>query len=115
MNIFNFFFLLQDILKDQWSPALTIKTALLSLQALMCSPEPSDPQDAEVAKMYMSKRAEFDKTAQFWTNSYAKLSSKEDAITRVCEMGFDRAAARKALEKHDWDESAAVNALLGGA
>ena len=37
-----------DILKDQWSPALTIKTALLSLQALMCSPEPDDPQDAEV-------------------------------------------------------------------
>lgn len=34
----------QDILKDQWSPALTIKTALLSLQALMCSPEPDDPQ-----------------------------------------------------------------------
>ncbi|CAN0271812.1 unnamed protein product [Ectocarpus sp. 4 AP-2014] len=33
-----------DILKDQWSPALTIKTALLSLQALMCSPEPDDPQ-----------------------------------------------------------------------
>mmetsp|Transcript_26400 Transcript_26400/g.60824 ORF Transcript_26400/g.60824 Transcript_26400/m.60824 type:complete len:137 (+) Transcript_26400:156-566(+) len=40
-----------DILKDQWSPALTIKTALLSLQALLCSPEPSDPQDAEVARM----------------------------------------------------------------
>ena len=35
-----------DILKDQWSPALTIKTALLSLQALMCSPEPNDPQVA---------------------------------------------------------------------
>ena len=37
-----------DILKDQWSPALTLKTALLSLQALLSSPEPSDPQDAEV-------------------------------------------------------------------
>lgn len=33
-----------DILKDQWSPALTIKTAMLSLQALLCSPEPNDPQ-----------------------------------------------------------------------
>jgi len=33
-----------DILKDQWSPALTIKTALLSLQALLSAPEPSDPQ-----------------------------------------------------------------------
>lgn len=29
-----------DILKDQWSPALTIKTALISLQALLCTPQP---------------------------------------------------------------------------
>jgi len=105
---------LQDILKDQWSPALTIKTALLSLQALMCSPEPGDPQDAQVATQYKKDRAEFDKTARFWTESYAKATSKEDAITRVCEMGFDRDQARTALEKHQWDESAAVNALLGG-
>lgn len=33
-----------DILKDQWSPVLTLKTALLSLQALLSSPEPDDPQ-----------------------------------------------------------------------
>merc|ERR1719391_748627 len=29
-----------DILKDEWSPALTIRTALLSLQALLSAPEP---------------------------------------------------------------------------
>lgn len=103
-----------DILKDQWSPALTIKTALLSLQALMCSPEPGDPQDAEVAKMYTTDRKKFDKTAKFWTDTYAKPMNQEDAITRVCEMGFDRASAKKALEKHNWDESAAVGELLGG-
>jgi len=105
---------LQDILKDQWSPALTIKTALLSLQALLCSPEPGDPQDAEVAKMYVQDRDNFDRTAKFWTETYAKETSKEDAISRVCDMGFDRAQAKKALEKHGWDESAAVNSLLGG-
>mmetsp|Transcript_94355 Transcript_94355/g.141397 ORF Transcript_94355/g.141397 Transcript_94355/m.141397 type:complete len:196 (-) Transcript_94355:95-682(-) len=103
-----------DILKDQWSPALTIKTALLSLQALMCSPEPGDPQDAEVAKMYTSDRKKFEKTAKFWTESYAQATSKDDAISRVCEMGFDRASAQRALDKHNWDESAAVNELLGG-
>ena len=101
-------------MKDQWSPALTIKTALLSLQALMCSPEPGDPQDAEVAKMYTSDRKKFDSTAKFWTETYAKPTNKEDAITRVCEMGFDRASAKKALEKHNWDESAAVEELLSG-
>mmetsp|Transcript_30720 Transcript_30720/g.45498 ORF Transcript_30720/g.45498 Transcript_30720/m.45498 type:complete len:196 (-) Transcript_30720:247-834(-) len=102
-----------DILKDQWSPALTIKTALLSLQALLCSPEPGDPQDAEVAKMYMGDRSNFDQTAKFWTQTYAKPTSKEDAVARVCDMGFDKKSARAALEKHKWDESAAVNALLG--
>ena len=43
-----------DILKNEWTPALTIRTALLSLQALLCSPEPDDPQDAEVANQYKS-------------------------------------------------------------
>jgi ubiquitin-conjugating enzyme (huntingtin interacting protein 2) len=29
-----------DILKNEWTPALTIRTALISLQALMCAPVP---------------------------------------------------------------------------
>jgi ubiquitin-conjugating enzyme (huntingtin interacting protein 2) len=33
-----------DILKDNWSPAFTIKVALLSVQALLTAPEPNDPQ-----------------------------------------------------------------------
>eukprot|EP00594_Rhizosolenia_setigera_P001268 CAMPEP_0178949358 /NCGR_PEP_ID=MMETSP0789-20121207/5995_1 /TAXON_ID=3005 /ORGANISM="Rhizosolenia setigera, Strain CCMP 1694" /LENGTH=186 /DNA_ID=CAMNT_0020629849 /DNA_START=125 /DNA_END=685 /DNA_ORIENTATION=+ len=103
-----------DILKDQWSPALTIKTALLSLQALLCSPEPDDPQDAQVANMYKENMDLFEKTAKFWTETYAKGEKNEDEIiARVCEMGFNKEDARKALEKHGWDESAAVNSLLG--
>lgn len=42
-----------DILKDQWSPALTLKTALLSVQALLSAPEPNDPQDAVVAQQVL--------------------------------------------------------------
>jgi ubiquitin-conjugating enzyme (huntingtin interacting protein 2) len=102
-----------DILKDQWSPALTIKTALLSLQALLCSPEPDDPQDAQVAQMYLKNIEEFNKTAKFWTESYAKETSKDDMVVRICEMGFSAADARNALEKNSWDEQAAVNSLLG--
>ncbi|KAL7528901.1 hypothetical protein ACHAXR_002690 [Thalassiosira sp. AJA248-18] len=105
-----------DILKDQWSPALTIKTAMLSLQALLCSPEPSDPQDAQVARMYLDNKPEFDRTAKYWVQMYAtpkSEGSQDEAIGRVCEMGFDRASAKRALEKHKWDESAAVNELLG--
>jgi len=102
-----------DILKDQWSPALTIKTALLSLRALLSSPEPNDPQDAEVAKMYISDRKKFEKTAKFWTETYAKEVNYDAMIKGLEDMGFDKSSAKKALEKHDWDESRAVNELLG--
>ena len=93
--------------------ALTIKTALVSLRALLSSPEPSDPQDAEVAKMYLGDRKKFEKTARFWTETYAKEVDYDVMIKGLQDMGFDKASAKKALEKHDWDESRAVNELLG--
>ena len=104
-----------DILKAQWSPALTIKSALLSLQALLCSPEPDDPQDAEVAKMYKSNLEEYTTTAKFWTDTYAKETSKDEMISRICEMGFSKSDSKRALEDCCWDESAAVNSLLGAS
>ncbi|KAL5482341.1 UBC1 [Sanghuangporus weigelae] len=60
-----------DILKDAWSPVLTLKSTLISLQSLLCSPEPSDPQDAEVAKHYTTSRASFEETARYWAQIYA--------------------------------------------
>ena len=51
-----------------------MKTALLSLQALMCSPEPNDPQDAVVATMYKERPVEFISTAKLWTETHAKPS-----------------------------------------
>ncbi|KAK0548228.1 Ubiquitin-conjugating enzyme E2 1 [Tilletia horrida] len=63
-----------DILKDQWSPVLTLKSTLLSLRSLLCSPEPNDPQDAEVAKVYLSDQAAFQRTAKYWTEIYANGS-----------------------------------------
>jgi ubiquitin-conjugating enzyme (huntingtin interacting protein 2) len=61
-----------DILKNEWTPALTIRTALISLQALLCAPEPDDPQDAEVARMYKYDRKMFEYTAKTWTENFAK-------------------------------------------
>ncbi|KAJ3729483.1 ubiquitin-conjugating enzyme/RWD-like protein [Lentinula raphanica] len=60
-----------DILKDAWSPVLTLKSTLISLQSLLCSPEPNDPQDAEVAKHYTTSKGSFDETARYWTQIYA--------------------------------------------
>lgn len=44
---------------------------MISLQSLLCSPEPNDPQDAEVAKHYMTSKASFEETARYWTEIYA--------------------------------------------
>lgn len=117
-----------DILKDQWSPALTIKTAMLSLQALMCSPEPNDPQDAEVANMYKTNMELFTATAAFWTESFAKPPGAPGssngssgaaravpvpaAVQRLMDMGFEQGASMRALAKHKMDENAAVEELL---
>merc|ERR1719217_1097717 len=60
-----------DILKNEWSPALTVRTALISLQALLSAPEPDDPQDAVVAKQYKDNHKEFEATAKYWTETYA--------------------------------------------
>jgi len=103
-----------DVLGKEWSPALTIRTALLSIQALLSTPEPTDPQDAEVAEMYKNNKTEFDQTARFWTDTYAKAQpSGNDSVMQIVEMGFDEAAAKQALEKHGGDVTAAINSLFG--
>lgn len=52
-----------DILKDAWSPILTLKSSLISLQSLLQSPEPNDPQDAEVANHFLKDPEGFKSTA----------------------------------------------------
>lgn len=60
-----------DILKDKWSPALQIRTVLLSIQALMSAPNPDDPLDENVAKMWKTDEAMAMETAREWTRMYA--------------------------------------------
>jgi len=60
-----------DTLSTAWSPVLTIKSALLSLQSLLSTPEPKDPQDAEVAQMLIKNPKEFESKARNWAVQYA--------------------------------------------
>ena len=50
---------------------MTLRTVLLSLQALLSAAEPDDPQDAVVAKQYKEQPDMFRKTARHWANTYA--------------------------------------------
>lgn len=50
---------------------MTLRTVLLSLQALMSAAEPDDPQDAVVARQYKENQEMFSLTARHWTAVYA--------------------------------------------
>ncbi|KAK5052062.1 hypothetical protein LTR84_002866 [Exophiala bonariae] len=60
-----------DTLSTGWSPVLTIKSALISLQSLLSSPEPKDPQDAVVAQQLIKNPKEFERQAKEWAVKYA--------------------------------------------
>uniref|UniRef100_A0A0G2K964 Ubiquitin-conjugating enzyme E2E 3 n=10 Tax=Boreoeutheria TaxID=1437010 RepID=A0A0G2K964_RAT len=60
-----------DILKDNWSPALTISKVLLSICSLLTDCNPADPLVGSIATQYLTNRAEHDRIARQWTKRYA--------------------------------------------
>ena len=103
-----------DILKDAWTPILTLKSSLISLQSLLQSPEPNDPQDAEVAKHYLSNKEGFEDTAAYWTKVYAADDSNgkaaglsdsalygidDEIVCQFENMGFPRATTIDVLRR----------------
>ena len=65
-----------DILKDKWSPALQIRTVLLSIQALMSAPNPDDPLNEEAAREWKSNEAAAFQRAKEWNAQYATGSQQ---------------------------------------
>jgi len=61
---------------------MTIRTVLLSLQALLAVPEASDPQDAVVARQYIDNFELFKQTARYWTYIFALPSKSIDTNSR---------------------------------
>jgi len=66
-----------DILKDKWSPALQIRTVLLSIQALLSAPNPDDPLDNNVAEVWKKDEAEAIRNARKFTESFAMKTTKK--------------------------------------
>ena len=60
-----------DILKEAWSPALTISKVLLSICSLLDDPNPDDPLEPSIANIYKNNREKFNENARFNTLRYA--------------------------------------------
>ncbi|KAG7440438.1 uncharacterized protein BT62DRAFT_975811 [Guyanagaster necrorhizus] len=61
-----------DILKNNWSPALSLFKVMLSLSSLLTDPNPKDPLVPGIATQYVQNRKLYDDTARRWTQLYAR-------------------------------------------
>jgi hypothetical protein len=64
-----------DILKDKWSPALQIRTVLLSIQALLSAPNPDDPLANDIAQHWKSNEKGAIDTGTLYENAATRSIS----------------------------------------
>lgn len=65
-----------DILKHNWSPALTLDKVLLSILMLLQCPNPDDPLYPDAAVLYKSDREKYNNTVRQYVLKYANGTSQ---------------------------------------
>jgi len=83
MNIYDRGNVCIDLLKNNWSPALSLYKVLLSLSSLLTDPNPKDPLVPQIATEYVRERVQYNKTAAQWTELYALPPSSKPAPTTI--------------------------------
>ena len=58
-------------LKNEWTPALQIRTVLLSIQSLLSDPNINDPLDTKIGEHWLEKKNEAIEMAKQMTREYA--------------------------------------------
>ena len=61
-----------DILKDAWSPDISVSQILMAIQNLLINPNIDHPLEPEIAKLYTDDRDKYNETAKEWTEKYAQ-------------------------------------------
>ncbi|WP_455356938.1 ubiquitin-conjugating enzyme E2 [Streptomyces sp. SYSU K217416] len=58
-------------LKDEWSPALTLRKVMLRISALLSDPTPDDAARPDLAELLRTDSAAYEAKAREWTARYA--------------------------------------------
>jgi ubiquitin-protein ligase len=82
-----------DILKKEWSPAIQLEKVLISLQQLLENPQADDPQDAEVATLFINDWDGYFSTARDWSIRYAH-APRQLVVKKVCPVAMLNALRR---------------------
>jgi ubiquitin-conjugating enzyme E2 D/E len=64
-----------DILKNNWSPALSVKNLLLSICSLLSDPNVDDPLNSSAARLYKRNKLEYDIKVRNYVQKYATLGN----------------------------------------
>lgn len=84
-----------DILKEQWSPVLTISKVLLSIQSLMNEPNPNDPLMPDIADLYINDRETYNKNAREYTKKYAISAKKRPRVAATASSSSSSNASHQ--------------------
>merc|ERR1712159_746783 len=76
-----------DILKHQWSPALTLQKVLISLTSLLSEPNFSDPLNSVAAQLYRQDKMKYDAKCRDFTRQYAGGGEATTRPTTAATVG----------------------------
>ena len=60
------------MLKDQWTPSLTIYKVLQSVISLLPNPNPDDSLNLEARNLYKTNKEDYNNMVKNWTFAYSK-------------------------------------------
>ena len=96
-----------DILKDSWSPALTINKALLSIVSLLGDPNPDDALESSIAAEMKHEKDLFRQKCIHHVQTYAN-SSVDELIKDIFGAAIDKNSEtylRNEAELKSWMDS----------